>query len=355
MLDEEFRPARQGDEIGRSKPTVLQGEALRTTSLMALAEQFGREVQNSHGDALRRSVMIEPDPDILSREEYQEEHARGEVLAAAMMRAFLDLWGRRIRELGTFEGKYNLDMVIEEGAKVADHLLTMSIRALDYCPTVDIDFPAFLAAALTADAELIPEDRYGYREVLRATFATYGILPPDEGCLVPDGTWCRFTPADPNVPISYANTNFESMLRDKDEVFRFIWENRVQLGIEVQGVIEVDLPRPSVRQGPDGFFLKETVVPYIQRAELFGAEVGKYLGCERPEGMPTTKRIDAFGGGVLIFDQYGQIKYHIAHPLKAEKRQSARLQHLWDTGQTIAGPRGARDRFAGLHRARAED
>jgi hypothetical protein len=71
--------------------------------------------------------------------------------------------------------------------------------------------------------------------------------------------------------------------------------------------------------------------------------------------MAPTQRIEAFGGGVLIFDQYGQIKYHIAHPLRAEKRQFARLQYLWDSGQTIAGMRGMRDRFAGLHRARAED
>ena len=353
LLDEEFRPARQGSTIRLIDAGRVTGEALRETSLMALAEQFGREVQNAHGDALRRSVMIEPGPDVLSRMEYQEEHARGEVLAAAMMRAFLELWGRRIRELGTFEGdKYNLDMVIEEGARAADHLLTMAIRALDYCPPVDIDFRAFLAAALTADAELIPEDKYGYRQALRDAFASYGIEPPEEGCMIPDGTWCRF---DPTIAISYANTNFESMLRDKEEVFRFIWENRAVLGIEVRGVIEVDLPRPSIRQGPDGFFLKETIVAYIQKAELFGAEAQTILGCRLPEGMTTRQRIEAFGGGVLVFDQYGQIKYHIAHPLRAEQRQYARLEYLWQTGQTVAPPRAARDRFAGLHRARAED
>lgn len=353
LLDEEFRPPRQGDEIRLISAEKVEAEALSQGSLLALAEQFGREVQDTHGDALRRSVMIEPGRDVLSRMEYQEEHARGEVLAAAMMRSFLELWGRRIRELGTFEGQYNLDMVIEEGAKAANHLLTMSIRALDYCPTVDIDFRAFLAAALTADAELIPDDRYGYRKRLRESFASYGIDPPDEGCLIPDGTWCRFVPT---VAISYANTNFESMLRDKEEVFRFIWENRAALGIEVRGVIEVDTPRPSIRQGPDGFFLKETVVPYIQRAELFGSEAETILGCDQlPDGMTTQQRIEAFGGGVLIFDQYGQIKYHIAHPLKAKERQFARLKYLWETGQTVAPPKGLRDRFAGLHRARAED
>ncbi|MEA3054173.1 MAG: hypothetical protein QOG72_3076 [Sphingomonadales bacterium] len=353
LLDSDFRPPREGSEVRLIDGRRLEPKALRETSLMALAEQFGREIQNVHGDALRRSVMIEPARDVLSRMEYQEAHARGEVLAAAMMRTFLDLWDRRIRELGTFgDNQYNLDMVIEEGAKAADHLLTMAIRALDYCPPVDIDFRAFLAAALTADAELIPGDKYGYRDSLREAFASYGIDPPEEGCLAADGTWCPF---DRTVPISYASTNFESMLRDKEEVFRFIWENRVALGIEVRGVIEVESVRPSVRQGLDGFFLKETIVTYIQRADLFGAEVGAILSCDRPEGLPTTQRITAFGGGVLVFDQYGQIKYHITHRLNDAKRQFARLEYLWETGQTNAGLRGARDRFAGLHRARAED
>ena len=43
-----------------------------------------------------------------------------------MMRSFLHLWVKRITGLGTFEGnRYNLDAVVEEGAKVAGHLLNM--------------------------------------------------------------------------------------------------------------------------------------------------------------------------------------------------------------------------------------
>lgn len=353
LLDRDFRPPRRGSEIRPIDGALLEPERLRQTSLVALAEQFGQEVQGIHGDALRRSIMIEPARDILARPEYQEEHARGEVLAAAMMQGFLQLWHRRIRELGTFgDNRYNLDMVIEEGAKVADHLLTMSIRALDYCPPVDVDFRSFLASLLTADAELVPDDSYGYRQVLRESFAAFGIDPPDEGCLVPDGTWCPF---DQTAPIAYGRTNFESMLRDRNEVFRFLWENQEPLGIGVRGVIEVDSVDPSVRQGPDGFFLKETIVSYRQRADLFGSEAGAILNCALPDGMTTRDRITAFGGGVLVFDQYGRIKYHIAHRLDDGKRQHARLAHLFDTGQTSAAMRGARDRFAGLHRARAGD
>ncbi|MEK7738265.1 MAG: hypothetical protein AAB319_11000, partial [Pseudomonadota bacterium] len=53
----------------------------------------------------------------------------------------------------------------EEGAEVADHLLTVSIRAIDYCPPVDLRFGDFLSALLTADQELFPDDsKYRFRE-----------------------------------------------------------------------------------------------------------------------------------------------------------------------------------------------
>lgn len=328
----------------------LSREALEQTALFGLAEQLGREIQQVHG-ALRRSVTIAPDRGLLASTDYEEEHMRGEVLVAAMMRSFLELWVGRIGELGTFgDDQYNLDMVIDEGCKAADHLLTMAIRALDYCPPTDIDFGTYLAALLTADAELVPEDGHGYRRTLRATFEAYGIDLPDTGCDLEAGTWCPFVPA---IPIVYTRTNFESMLRDKEEVFRFIWENRAALGINERSRMEVESVHSSMRQSPDGFFLRETIVTYVQTADIFGAATESILGTERPEGMSSQERIRAFGGGVLIFDQYGQIKYHIAHRLDDGVRQRRRLEYLMARGGA-APQRRVRDRFASLHRARAE-
>lgn len=328
----------------------LTEEALQNSTLFGLAEEFGQEVRQVHG-ALRRSVLIPPSRDLLNSPEYREEHVRGEILVAAMMTAFLRLWRGRILGLGTFgDNQYNLDRVVEEGAKAADHLLTMAIRALDYCPPTDMDFGAYLAALLTADAELVPEDEHGYRASLREVFESYGIDLPDTGCEQETGTWCRF---EPEQPLLYARTNFDSMLHDKDEVFRFIWENRAALRINARTPITVESVRPSTRQGPDGFFLRETVVTYVQVADIFGAATESVLGTKRPPQMSTRERIRAYGGGVLVFDQYGQVKYHISHPLDDGARQYRRLEYLMSSG-LLAPQRGLRNRFAGLHRARAE-
>ncbi|NWP15559.1 hypothetical protein GZA09_27660, partial [Escherichia coli] len=86
---------------------------------------------------------------------------------------------------------YNLDSVVEEGTKLAGHLLNMAIRALDYCPPTDLDFGQYLSALLTADRELVPEDEWGYRAVIRATFERYGIRPQAGTCDA-DGCWQRY-------------------------------------------------------------------------------------------------------------------------------------------------------------------
>ncbi len=342
-----------GGEIRLIDAAKVSEENLRESALFGLAEQVGQEVQQVHG-ALRRSVNIEPDPGLLTSPDYEEVHARGELIVAAMMRALVALWRTRIEGLGTFRTAdgdyYNLDMVVEEGVKAADHLLTMSIRALDYCPPIDIEFGTFLAALLTADAELVPDDRHHYRQTIRDTFAGYGIVVPETRCNPATGTWSGF---DPTIALEHNRTNFDSMLHDKEEVFRFIWENRTALGIGARSPMEVESVSGSMRQSPDGFFLRETIVTYVQTADIFGAAVPSVLGCERPEGMTTRERIRAFGGGVLIFDQYGKVKYHIAHPLFDGPRQLRRLDYLMAHGGT-APQRADRDRFAALHRARAE-
>lgn len=349
-LQGQERLPRQGRNLRLIPRSRVTRKAIEASLLLGLGEQFGAHLAGARANALRRSVKLKPDRSLLQQPEFQEEHDRGEVFVAAAMHAFLSMWVTRIEGLGTFAGdRYNLDMVIEEGAKAADHLLTMAIRALDYCPPLDLSFGDFLAAMLTADAEAVPDDsKHGYRERIRASFAAYGIDPPHGATDPKTGNWSAF---DAAAGITYGRTHFDSMLHDKEEVFRFVWENRRALGLDDTAYTHIASVRPSVRQGPDGFFLRETVCEYVQVMRLFGAEVTAALGIERPEGMPTTQSISAYGAGTLVFDEYGRIKYHVVKPLSDGKRQSARLKYLWETG-LIDQPVMTRSRFANLHRCR---
>ena len=65
--------------------------------------------------------------------------------------------------------------------------------------------------------------------------------------------------------------------------------------------------------------------------------------------METTDRLTAYGGGVVILDQYGQVKYHICNRVFDGRRQRARAEYLMDTGQLSAPERPDRLQFAVLH------
>ncbi|MBK9589347.1 MAG: hypothetical protein IPO50_12740 [Sphingomonadales bacterium] len=123
-------------------------DAIKKSILLGIAKQVGAAVNGGRDQSLRQSVQLAPDTKRLQAAEWEQEHKRGEILVASIMHAFVEIWHARIKALGTFKGgKYNLDWVVEKGAQLADQLLTMCIRALDYCPPTDLDFWAISGKA----------------------------------------------------------------------------------------------------------------------------------------------------------------------------------------------------------------
>jgi len=352
VVEKLLKPEASG-RAGLIDATELTHEKLSESVLLGLAEEMGAAVSKVRGQALRRSVEeLKPGTDYMEMDEFKEPHRRGELLVAAMMNAFLTVWLTRLEKLGFVEGrKRDLKRVVEDGAKAARHLLTMSIRAIDYCPPTDLWFPDYLSALLTVDREVVPDDTYHYRRALLDRFADYGIKrAPDAG---EDGTWKRF---DGDKKLVYGRTHYDSMLRDKEEVFRFIWENREQLELTEGAYVEVQTVVPSVRIGPDGFVLRETVAEYIEILTLAPGELKAAIGLTPPLDLDKTKPIRLFGGGALIFDEYGQLKYQIANHIgndpEDRRRQRVRLEYMLDTGFLGQEP-DTRSHFAAMHLTRA--
>ena len=327
--------------------TTLTRDNLVKSVLLGLADEMGEELSEVRGKALRRSVELPPGKPYMSMPDFDEEHERGELLVAAVMNAFLDIWLSRLKKIGFIKQRLrDRSLVVEEGARVAGHLLTMAIRAIDYCPPTDITFSDYLSALLTVDREVVPDDsKYGYRRMLLKNFAAYGIERADRSGK--DGAWSRC-----DQVLVYGRVRFDSMLRDKEEVFRFLWENRKALELDDRGYIEVQSVRPSTRIGPDGFVLRETVAEYIQIMTLQASELESALGVVPPKGLDEWRRVRIYGGGALIFDEYGQLKYQIRNRLEDAKRQSARLRHLLKVGY-FERPPDPKSHFAALHLRRA--
>ncbi len=183
-------------EILRGQIAAAQGDFIQHQTLLGeLAGQFGHATGNRA--ALREAIGKEVDgqwkraqPNPAAYEAATEPHDRGGILVAAVFDAFLAIYERRTADLlrlatagsGVLgQGTVHPDLVerlSSEAAKAARHVLTMCIRALDYCPPVDITFGEYLRAIVTADYDLVDDDRLNYRVAFIEAFRRRGIYPP---------------------------------------------------------------------------------------------------------------------------------------------------------------------------------
>jgi hypothetical protein len=343
----------------------IEPDALQKSALFGLADQMGNELDGLRGSALRRSAELKPNPAILDDPEFAEAHRRGEVFVAAVMQAFIAAWSKRIKETGLEnQTAFPLASIIEEGADIADALATLWIRALDYMPPVHLTFQDALTAALTSDTQVRPDDqRFKLRHYLKEQFAAYGIAPVAADRPAQPDCWAH---APENL--RYDRVRFESMRSDKDEVFRFLWENRAALELQPDTYAKVISVRPCLRTGIDGFVLRETVAEYYQVARLTPSELAERNISPPREFLVHVKGLKAepddddlvtavYGGGVLIFDEYGHLKYHVHNKIFGSQ-QKARLKYLWEAGLLTVRVESAayrQARLSTLHRMRAID
>jgi hypothetical protein len=120
---------------------------------------------------------------------------RASLLVAAVFEAFTAMWRRRCGRLLALGGNAAnggqrltgelLDGVAAEAASCASHFLQMCIRAIDYCPPVNVTFGDFLRAMLAADADLFAQDQRRYRVALVEAFRRHGLYPQEIGTLSP--------------------------------------------------------------------------------------------------------------------------------------------------------------------------
>lgn len=336
----------------------LSVERLRETALFGLADQIRNGSHGSRFNALRRSVSIEANPKLLEREEFQESHRRGEVLVAGVMQAFLEAWDQRIDAFAAEPGSLvSLDAVAQAGSDIADAMLTMAIRAIDYTPPIHITFADYLSAMLTADTEVRADDtRFDIRGHLRRSMSAFGIEPPPgthEGC------WPRRSTGS---DLQRSGIHLSALQTDPVELFRLIWNNRSYLdkALNPHAHTRIESVRPCLRVSPeDGFHLRETVVECVQYLKLTAAELDAHK-LKPPDGMPPDTAVDLQGGATLILDEYGDLKYAIGNPLPTPESDISeelaaqwqeRLEWLWHTGY-LRGDADASARLAAIHSQR---
>ena len=220
------------------------------SALFGLAEQMGQEMQGVRGGALRRSARARRRPE--ARSTIPSSRSRtGEARSSwpRCMNGFIDAWAARIAgpRRARASSRYAVARVAEEGADIADD------AGHDVDPRARLHAAGPPRVRRRAERRLDRGHRGAARRLaLRAARAhaarrsrPTASSPPRRAPTQP-GAW-EHAPGG----LSYDRVRFESMRSDKDEVFRFLWENRKRARAARRAPTrEVLSVRPCVRVGP---------------------------------------------------------------------------------------------------------
>ena len=352
-------------EILRHQISATRGEIRSQRSLLGeLAGQFGRST--GMRGALRSAIgervdgmwrTHEPSPG--EYEQTLEPHARGAILVGAVFDAFLSIYENRSRDLvrlaseGTGvlrPGAIHPDLVrrlADEAAKAAGHVLTMCIRALDYCPPTDITFGEYLRAVITADVDLVPDDDLNYRVAFVEAFRRRGIYPQDLRTLSVESLLWRGPQHEARPPSGALEDGLERLRRyatghtyatSREEVFNLQREMRRELhgwladhfksgpdglhdaaflGLDPRTAFEVHSARFALRAGPDGGIEPQLLLGLLQ-TRLVPVDAAD------PRG-PTM----SFEGGCAIVANLRsrKVRYCIRKSLSSDARLARQQEH----------------------------
>jgi hypothetical protein len=349
-----FRDIVAPENLPSKNGPVFQAELTTDNPLVALAVQFGEAM--GMRKALRSALGTPPNSKDL--EKYFEPHKRGSILVAAVFDAFFSIYVRRTSDLmriaraggmagGGLSDDLHPDLVnrlAETATKTATHFLNICIRALDYCPPVDILFGDFLRAMITSDHALFPDDRYGYRAALIDAFRSRGIVPENVSSYSEESLlWCppEVTDTgddedDDHNPLRCEGLQFDVFnTEDKEYVKALQKKNAIILHqFAVKNAEKLDLSTdPDLkiwvgsfhemhRMSDDGKLMFDIVVEFTQRREKVPLDPAD----------PNSPTFTFRGGTTLILDQNGWVRYAIKKSIgdKKDDDKNIRLKRQRD-------------------------
>lgn len=325
---------------------------LNADALLSLGRQVGEATNGSTGGALRRALRrnedrVKPvDPDhCYIPDKVQEEHERGSILVAAVFEAFLDAYEARAKPLFRLARSGGMDksgvlptaltqLLAKEVRKLAGHFLNMFIRAIDYCPPVDIRFGEYLRALLTSDYDVVPDDAYGYRDKLIKSFRRRRIEIAHVLDLSQDSLrWGKpDIKAEPITGLRFRDLKFEddSMRQaGKEEIQRraevlgeFItrdveWLRRFGLAkpSRVYGPIVIQSIRLLYRVDPDGFGRNDLIAEVTQTC--------------------TKNAVEFVGGATIIIGADGVVRHVVRKRVDNEDRRKRELAYAPGGAKTL--------------------
>jgi hypothetical protein len=263
---------------------LLSSQISQRNPLVELAKQFGEATGKQR--ALRSALGSKPNSDDIKR--ISEPHQRGSILVAAVFDAYFSIYTQRTADLWRIfragGGSANptdiptalADRLSNEATQLAELFFQICVRALDYCPPVDITFGSYLRAIITADFDLHPVDDGGFRDALMESFRLRGIVAEGAGFYSENAiAWPRATSLGlpPIEGLDFGDSNgLTRPQKDHDrEVLQSYVDdpkNRVKLGFDLELPVSVPSFHPVFRINTDGSLRTDMVVEMVQMREV---------------------------------------------------------------------------------------
>lgn len=250
---------------------------------------------------------------------------------------------------------------------IATSFLNICIRAIDYCPPVDMEMGEYLRALVTADHEIVSEDPWGYREALIRLFQRRRIFPDHVPFMSEDAL--RWQPCDAEMKkipeLAFERLRFNGdpgrpssgaeLDRQANVLGRFVTvpTNAEALRLLVPGM---RLPKGLMQAAPpriQSIRCARRVAPNGRILFDLVAEVTQSCTAKGKNGP-----FDFFGGSTIVIDPEGVVRYAIYKKLDSLDRQQRQavaihgpLRNYWRKGKK--GYESRPGVFKILHRARS--
>jgi hypothetical protein len=296
---------------------TIQAEIGASNPFVELAREFGEALGTR--DALRSALGTRPQERKLGTT--WEAHERGAILVAAIFDAFFSVYVRAsadLLRLARAGGAINpsgdvrpalAERLAREATDTATRFTEICIRALDYCPPVDIEFGDFLRAIVTGQWDVSAEGDDGTIGAFVDAFRSRGIIPRGVTSMSEDALrWPRAGLAanvrceglDPEPKDAAAWQANAIRLRE------FAKQHGAALGISRGHKLRINQMEAVASQHPD---------PHGGLTSMIHAQ---FLQQRREPLLPDNPASPTFvfrGGSTVILDATGRVRYVIAKPI----------------------------------------
>jgi hypothetical protein len=277
-----------------------------------------------------------------------EPHLMGTVLVSAIFEAFATVFRRKSERYFQVAGIDPADVgrvsmpdalvriLADEASALAGQFLDICIRAIDYCPPVDMDLGEYLRALITADSDVVPDDKWCYREALMRSFQRRRIFPKNVEFMSVDAVRWQAPKKPLRIPeLAFGELYFngdpshaaseKELLRQANILGKFVTTPEVARALH--------LVPPGAKLPKNVTYAAPPIVQSVRTTRrvtssgsvLFDLVAEVTQACTIKHG---TELMDFMGGCTLIIDPFGEVRYAVFKRIDSAERQKRQYEAI---------------------------